>query len=321
VRKIPALIAIVGLSTVGLVGCSAGAAEACPRPSAVGQQTVDLITVTGSPDAAPDVSVYTPFHADTTAFADLAVGQGVPISTDDQLVVLDISLFDGATGEPLVQTPYDGTDSAVFSLARWSETFPSFTEALHCATPGTRTVIALPPDGIAEQTASAVGIAAGGSAIAVVDVRKTYLPAADGADQYNDALGMPTVVRAPDGRPGIIVPEAAPPADVVVQTLKKGDGAVVSADAPVRLAMTGVTWDDPRRTTFADTWDAEPESVDLTTQSDAFRNAIEGKTVGSQILIVIPPDQVGDAVPSGVAEGSTLVYVVDILGVDAAPAS
>ena len=77
----------------------------------------------------------------------------------DQLVVLDISLYDGTTGQPLVKTAYDGSDSSVFSLARWSETFPSFAEALHCATPGTRTVVALPPDGIAAQTASSVGLA------------------------------------------------------------------------------------------------------------------------------------------------------------------
>ncbi|AZS36689.1 hypothetical protein CVS47_01297 [Microbacterium lemovicicum] len=319
-RKIPALIALVGLATVGLVGCSAGATEACPRPAATDRSTTDLITVTGSTDAAPSVSVYTPFHADATAFADLATGSGTPISTDDQLVVLDISLYDGTTGQPLVKTAYDGSDSSVFSLARWSETFPSFTEALHCATPGTRTVVALPPDGIAAQTASSVGLAEGDSAIAVVDVRKTYLPKADGADQYNDALGMPTVVRAPDGRPGIIVPDAAAPSDLVVQTLKKGDGDVVTGDQPVRVAMTGVTWDNPRRTTFTDTWGSEPVSVDLSTESDAFRSAIEGKTVGSQVLVVIPPDQLGDTPPAGVTAGETVVYVVDILGVDATAA-
>lgn len=84
--------------------------------------------------------------------------------------------------------------------------------------------------------------------------------------------------------------------------------------------MTGVTWDNPRRTTFTDTWGSEPVSVDLSTESDAFRSAIEGKTVGSQVLVVIPPDQLGDTPPAGVTAGETVVYVVDILGVDATAA-
>ena len=52
-----------------------------------------------------------------------------------------------------------------------------------------------------------------------------------------------------------------------------------------------------------------------------FAEALEGKTVGSQVLAVIPPDQgYGDQGSGAVPGDATLVFVIDILGIDA-PAS
>ena len=45
--------------------------------------------------------------------------------------------------------------------------------------------------------------------------------------------------------------------------------------------------------------------------------ALTGQTVGSQIVAVIPPDQAyGDVANGPIPANSTLVFVVDILGVD-----
>lgn len=276
--------------------------------------------MTGAPDAAPEVSIATPFHVDETSVEDLTVGDGTAISDSEQLVVLDITLFSGETGEKVVATPYDGDLSRVFALSRWVETFPGFADALQCATEGSRIVVGLAPGDIQAQTVTSLDLADDDSAVAVIDVRKVFLPHADGADQYNDAHGLPTVVRAPDGRPGIIVPDATPPTDLVVQTLKKGDGPEVTGDVPVRIAYTGVTWDDPK--VFETTWDGEPPSTTLDTLVPGLAAGLQGATVGSQILVVIPPDQgYGDTQQGGVPVNSTLVYVVDILGLDQAPAN
>jgi peptidylprolyl isomerase len=122
-------------------------------------------------------------------------------------------------------------------------------------------------------------------------------------------------VRAPDGRPGIIVPDTEPPTDLVVQTLIKGNGEEVTGDAPVRVHYTGLTWADG--TVFDTTWDAEPKSIDLDTMLPGFAEALIGQTVGSQVLVVIPPDQAyGDQAQGQIPADSTLVFVVDILGID-----
>jgi hypothetical protein len=315
VRKIPASLAVLGLLSVGLVGCSLPGTQACSRPDGSDPTVTDLITVSGPSDEAPEVELYTPFVTTKTVFVDDVKGEGTPISVDEQLVVLDVGITSGESGENLVTEGYDGDLSRVTSVSQWGDVIPAFEQALHCATEGSRVVVALAPGDIAAQTAESIGLGDDESAVAVVDVRKVYLPKANGVNQYNVGTGLPTVVRAPDGRPGIIVPETEPPADLTVQTIKKGDGPVVTGDDPVRAHYTGLTWAD--QTVFETTWDTGPKSITLESMLPGFAEALTGQTVGSQVMIVIPPDEgYGDQEQGPIPADSTLVFVVDILGLD-----
>ena len=275
-----------------------------------------LIDVSGSADALPDVEIRTPFHVTESSFEDVSDGKGPAIVADNQLVVLDIALINGTTGENLVSTPYDGDLSRVFPLTTWLDTFPGLDGALDCAAAGSRVVVALSPDDIDDETSTSVGLDENDSAIAVIDVRKVYLASADGAPQFHGGTGLPTVVRAADGRPGIIVPDADAPSDLIVQTLLRGDGPEVTGEKPVRVHYTGVTWDE--RAVFTSTWDAEPESITLDA-IPGFSDALQGQRVGSQVLVVVPADQAYGAEGAGpIPPDATLVFVVDILGIDPA---
>ena len=121
----------------------------------------------------------------------------------------------------------------------------------------------------------------------MVDLHKVYLSRATGSLVYNDALGLPTVVRAPDGRPGVIVPDNDAPEDLVVQTLIKGDGPEVTGEQAAFVAYTGVNWDD--HTVIDTTWDATPASISFGDDAPEFADALKGATVGSQVLVVLPP--------------------------------
>lgn len=315
-RTIPTALTVLALASLSLAGCAAAdTAAVCPTPD---DSVASTITVSGATSQQPTVEMYTPLHVEDTVAWDIGEPTGTPVTTDTQLVVVDITLVSGETGETLVATPYDGALTNVFSITQWEQTFPDFAEVLECASEGSRIVAALPPEGVAEQTASAIGLAADDSAVAVVDVRKVYLPKADGANQYVATHNVPTVVRAPDGRPGIIVPDAAPPEEVVVEVLKKGDGEVVDGSAPVRVHYTGVTWADGE--VFDTSWDGDPASFTLDAVVPGFAQALEGQTVGSQVLAIVPPEAgYGDQAQGAIPAGSTLVFVVDILGVDALP--
>ena len=109
-------------------------------------------------------------------------------------------------------------------------------------------------------------------------------------------------------------PDLAKAALEVVERLLVGE--VVTGDVPVRVHYTGVTWDDHE--VFESTWGSGAQSVDLSTMIPGFADALRGATVGSQILAVIPPDQAyGDAGQGAIPGGATLVFVIDVLGLDA----
>lgn len=310
-RKLPAVLAVVGLVAVGLVGCSASApaAASCSRQTATDTSTTDLITVKGAADSAPRVTVHTPFHTDTTVFDDITRGTGPAITEAEQLVQLEITFVGGETGNTLYALPEGG----IYKMSGLKVAASGLEDALMCATEGSRIVVALAPDDISAEMASGIGLSEGESVVLVVDVRKVFPTKADGADQYSDAHGLPTVVRAPDGRPGIIIPDATPPSKLVAQTIKKGSGAVVVGDETLILHYTNVRWSD--RSVVETTWDDGPKAVTLDTMDPGFAEAITGQTIGSQVLVVIPPEKDDDG------KGETQVYVVDILGVnEAAPA-
>lgn len=313
-RRTPAILAVTALAAVGLVGCTSTPTTSCPPALS---QASDLVDVSGSFGSAPtSVSVRAPFHTETTEAATLDEGDGQQLTSDEQTALVDLTVLSGETGEPIVATRYSDDLSQVPTLAQLAQTFPALPAALQCATEGSRVAVALAPDGIAEDAVSGLGLEEGESVVLVVDVRKVYLAKADGADQYTASHGLPTVVRAPDGRPGIIVPDATAPDEVVVQTIKRGDGAEVTGDAPVRVHYTGVVWDT--KEVFDSTWDSgEPASLTLDAVVPGFAEGLEGQTVGSQVLIVVPPDQgYGDQAQGLIPANSTLVFVVDILGID-----
>ncbi|WP_457098736.1 FKBP-type peptidyl-prolyl cis-trans isomerase [Microbacterium sp. P5_E9] len=304
-RKIPAVFAVLGLTAVGLAGCAIPApSQACPRPASTDSAVTDLVSVSGDIGDKPTVSVSTPFHTDEVAFEDVVTGTGPALVSSGQLMVVDIYIVGGEPDAKPVDTGYTGDLSKVGTFDGWTSTIPAFKTALECATEGSRTVVAIPPGGIAAETATSLGIAEDESAVAVVDLHKVYLPRATGSLVYNDALGLPTVVRAPDGRPGVIIPDNDPPKDLVVQTLIKGDGPEVTGDQAAFVAYTGVNWDD--HSVIDTTWDATPASISFGDDAPEFADALKGATVGSQVLVVLPPAEGAD--------GPAHVYVVDILG-------
>ena len=307
-RKIPlmsAVIAVLGLTVVGLAGCSQPSAGACPRPVA-DASLADVVTVSDDIDAKPEIELYTPLRQKTTASEDVVTGDGNAIETDAQVVVLDITLVSGADGEVLLSTRYDGSTLPV-QLEQLTVAIPGLSEGLRCAREGTRTVIALAPDGISAETAASAGLAEGDSAVAVVDLRQVFLARANGADVFNSGGGLPTIVRATNGRPGLVFNDSAAPKDVVTQTVKRGDGAAVTGDAPVLVNYTSFGWTTQKQ--MQTTWDAAPTSITFGDEAPEFAEALKGQTVGSQVMIVVPQADVagGDA---------AVVYVIDILGVD-----
>lgn len=299
-RKIPlttAALAVLGLTVAVLTGCSSTSAGACERPVA-DPGLSDVVTVSGDFGSEATVDVYRPLTPKTTASDDVIVGEGNAITTDAQLVAVDLTVVSGEDGDA---EPFFGSTRPV-QLSELTKVLPGLSDGLRCATEGSRVVVALPADSIGAETAQAVGIREGDAAVAVVDLRQVYLARAQGTDVFNSGLGLPSVVRAVDGRPGVVVPDSAPPTDVVVETIIRGDGEVVTGETPVRVNYTSVGWKS--KTQAQTTWDAAPPAITFGDDAPPFAESLTGQTVGSQVMVIVPGDD------------ETLIYVVDILGTD-----
>lgn len=310
-RRIPALLAVVGLSALALTGCSAGAAseDACARPDATGGvlDLIEVVDVGGD----PSIELAAPVYVDAAVFGDVQSGDGTTVTSDAQEVVFAVTISNGASGDVLVQ---GGTNPT--SVGAWAENYPGLAEMLRCATEGSRIVGAVPYSGFVPEAAANLGLAEGESAVVAIDLQSVYLAAADGVPQNVGSSHLPAVVLAPDGRPGIIVPSSNPPADLVVEVLKRGDGPVVEDDSTVRVHYTGVTWAGKK--VFDSSWDSGASAAfSLGQVVPGFAEALSGQTVGSQILAVIPPELgYQDQDRASIPAGSTLVFVIDILGIE-----
>lgn len=317
VRKTSAALATLALAVVALTGCNPAPSfdgAACDRSSST-SGLEDIANVSGEVGSRPDVELFTPVGAEKSTFGDLVVGDGPALTSPTQSAVIEFSLFSGKTGEPVAGTAYDEEQAQLVSVGYWAQTVPAFGTALECATEGSRVLALVSPEDFGAQNLSGFGLESDEPIVAVFDIAKAFPARAEGALQYNDAAGMPTVVRAADGRPGIIVPDSAAPSELEVQTLIKGDGEKVDEDDTILVNYTGVTWDD--REVFDSSWDRGAATFDLTSLIPGFTQGLTGQTVGSQVLIVVPPElgygeQGGGAVPAN----ATLVFVVDILGID-----
>ena len=317
VRKTSAALATLALAVVALTGCSTGPSydgAACDRGAST-SGIEDLADITGDGGELPVVERLTPIGGGRCSVGEVVPGTGPALTGANQSAVFEFSLYSGRTGEPVAATAYDEDAAQLASVGYWAQTVPAFGASLECATEGSRVLSVISPEDFGAQNLAGFGLEADEPVVAVFDVVKVFPGKAEGTLQYNDASGMPTVVRAADGRPGIIVPDSAAPSDLEVQTLIKGDGEKVAEDDTLLVNYTGVTWDE--RTVFDSSWDRGAATFEMANLIPGFTQGLTGQTVGSQVLIVVPPELgYGDQASGAVPAGATLVFVVDILGID-----
>ncbi|SJN22118.1 FKBP-type peptidyl-prolyl cis-trans isomerases 1 [Microbacterium esteraromaticum] len=293
-RKSTAALSALALSAFVLTGCSSAPTfdgVACDRDSSA--TLASSVQVSGD-IGAPAASLEAQVRTGHMTYTDLIVGDGRAISSDAQSAIMTRVLLNGDTGAQIhAAVNLWSPESADAEL-------PGVDKALECATAGSRVAVALPAKDLPEGMAAQVGIGDNGSLVAIYDIQYTLRPKAEGRDVFNDARGLPTVVRAPDGRPGIIIPDSAAPEKAVVQTLIEGDGETVADGTPLFL-HTAVRWAD--RSVAGTTWDSGPIFDTSKLPEDALK-AISEATVGSQLLVVVPGEG-----------GDATAYVIDVLGI------
>ncbi len=314
-----AVAVVLTLSACSPASTTASGVADCSNVAQPGDATKS-VTVTGGFNEKPTVTFATPLLANTTQRVVLETGTGAVIE-NGQDVSINFSAYDGATGASLADTPYDGETYLTVSNKLSDDpaaggALPGIVKAVQCLPIGSRVlVVSSPADAFGEAGNSQLGVGPNSSLVIVADIVTALPTRATGVDQPAPD-GFPSVVLDPTtGQPGVTMPSSAPPTETKIAVLKKGDGAVVGDNSDVTLQYSGFIWQTGE--VFDSSWTrGTAATFNVNGVIQGFHDALVGQTVGSQVAVIIPPDQgYGANPPSGssITADSTLFFVIDIL--------
>ncbi|HEY8721762.1 FKBP-type peptidyl-prolyl cis-trans isomerase [Pengzhenrongella sp.] len=311
-RLTKATVAACLASILLLAGCAGGAKDAAtPSPSATASapaaaepteadvKALDAVTMTGKAGAEPTVAFKSPFTVSAPVARVVAKGTGLTL-VKGQVLSLNYIAVSGADGKTQGSTYKGEPDHITLGDKAF---MPVLNDVLDGQKVGTRFLLAIPGD--KDTTVMAVEVL-GAKMAPKVPKRasgKAVVPKA----------GLPTVKLAKDGTPTITPVKGTPPTSLVVQPLIKGDGAKVTSGQTVTFQYAGALWNGKP---FQSTWGAAAFTTAIGTGAvlKGWDQGIVGQTVGSQVLLVIPPSLgYGAKAANGIPANSTLIFVIDIL--------
>ncbi|MFS0704405.1 FKBP-type peptidyl-prolyl cis-trans isomerase [Cellulomonas sp. 179-A 9B4 NHS] len=299
---------------VGLAACSGdggddattpaptdtASAAAEPTASAEDVAALEGVTVEGDLGAKPTVGLpSTPFEVSAPVARLVDEGTGAEIGEGD-LIDMNTVWVNGTDGSE-VSTTYGATPEKLMVSPDMLP--PALVDLLVGGKVGLRFAFASPAEG--------------GSTVAVAEVIGAVPPRAQGTD-VPAVEGLPTVTLAENGEPSLEPASGDAPAGLTVQPLIQGDGPAVEAGQTVFVHYSGWLWDG---TPFDSSWTRGQlfpvANVGQGQVIAGWNEGLVGQNVGSQVMLVVPPDKgygeagSGDTIPPN----STLVFVVDIVGV------
>ena len=275
------------------------------------------LTITGNVGEKPTVSVTEPLAVKTTKSQVVSAGTGEKAAKGNK-VTFDYVIVNGRTGDELETSFGLQPVSLVLDKAKAQ---PVIVENLIGTPVGSRVVIAIAPkEGFAKSAAQnpQSTVKKNDTLLFVVDLAAARMPLTRATgDAVAPVDGLPAVTLGSSGKPKVVIPEGDAPTSLIVQPLVKGTGPVVEAGQTLTVHYRGVIWDSGK--TFDSSWSrGTPTDFAIGTGNviAGWDEGLVGQTVGSQVLLVIPPDKGYGAEgqpDAGIKGTDTLVFVVDIL--------
>ena len=331
-RRAAALLAIPAIASVAIAGCSSSPSSSSSSKSASGSTSPSgsasasatgptvasnsVVTASGAFGKAPTVTIPSEKAASTLFTKTLIQGTGATMTTSDSLVG-NFVLYDwSGTTHKLLGSTYSSGSPTLFS----SSLLTGLQKALIGQKVGSRVIAVIPPaDGFGSAGNSQIGVSPTDTLVFVVDMIKDIGNKAgvSGTQTSNGGSGLPTVTAATDKAPTITIPANNPPNTLQVKTLIKGTGPKVTKGQLIVVQYTGVIWRTKK--VFDSSWSrSEPFGVNIGEGQviKGWDTGLVGQTVGSRVLLVIPPadgyQSAGNS-QAGIKGTDTLVFVVDIL--------
>ena len=314
-RRAAALAFLPLLATVAIAGCSSSSSST----KAAAPDTNKSVTVTGAYGTTPKVTIPKEAPSGALYFKTLTQGTGPELTSSEgaygNFVVYD---WAGKTSK-LLSSAYSPSNQSLFV---GGQMITGVQQALVGQKMGSRILVVVPPaDGLGSN-ATQEGIGANDTLVFVVDLESTFnLDSVPGKQTSNAGGALPTVTAPASATAGptlTINTKATPPKTLQVKTLVKGTGPVVAKGDEIVANYNGYIWRTGK--SFQSSWSTPDQPFSAVIGEgqviQGWDTGLVGQTVGSRVLLVIPPaDGYGSAGSSaaGIEGGDTLVFVIDIL--------
>jgi peptidylprolyl isomerase len=272
---------------------------------------VKLVEATGEFNTQPTVTFPFPI-AGTGMETNVLIEGNAGLIVGSQRVGMHFAGYNATTGEQFQASEFGSEDYIYQDLIPGNT--PDFCGALTGVPVGSRVAVLLSPENVHQgEGIPSLGLGPQDGVVFVFDIVRAFLPKANGSVKSAEA-GMPTVILAPSGQPGIQIPQSDAPNEFR-RTILIGEKVAIGDNVTVHY--TGWTWLGEE---FDSSWPRQaPAAFDVTTDGliEGFVQALDGVPVGSQVIAVIPPELgYGDSAQGSIPPGSTLIFVIDVLGKD-----
>jgi peptidylprolyl isomerase len=317
VRRRLIALSVVSLLLFGTAAC--GDDTSGEGSSQTATEQIDGLTVEGEVGKSLDVTMDAPL-AKTTSTEVLTQGDGNPLELNEAFLV-HLYIGNATTGKDAISTYDRGNPIQV--QASEGQLFKVVLDALVGQPRGSRVAITAPVKEVwGGQGAPQLKLKASDEVLFVADIVSVQPEeVVDGPEgtEVEPPADAPKVIEKDGQVTGLDWSEAPKkaPKKLTVIPLVEGDGPVAEPESMVTFDYYGSVWGEDQP--FDESYSREPTpfGVGVGGLIGAWDKEIPGLKRGSRVLIIAPPeDAYGDREQPNIPAGSTLAFVVDVLGVD-----
>lgn len=296
-------------------GSSGSSSEEESTTSAGGGSALSSIEIAGEPGSAPEVTWDGELAADEIETEVVVEGDGDDIEAGDQ-VFAHIWVGNGSTREKAYST-YDAPEPQLLTVDE-AQLSPLFLSGLEGQKVGSRVAIAASAEtAFGEAGNPDIKIGKDDTVLTIVDVLSGIADGPEGEDQQ-PASWVPDLQGDQDAPTGFDFAGVPEPGDALRSgVLVQGDGPVVEKGQTMAVNYLGQVHDGDQP--FDESYSTQAASFPIGVGAvvEGWDRALVGQTVGSRVVLAIPPDlgygKAGNP-QAGITGTDTLYFAVDILG-------
>ena len=268
--------------------------------------TMQGVSASGKLGSKPDISFKTPFKVENQTHQVIQEGDGEVIRDGDRVCTRSLAL-DAKTGK-VINSTWDKS-SPECSIVISKKSIPAYYDTFKGLKVNSTVAV-----GIDESGSGTSSQATSSYIMALTFVsRSKNLTRAEGQKVTDLPSDLPKISLNDKGKPSLDFNGYQPKGGLVVQPLIKGKGAKVGQHQSVSANYTG--WLASNGKQFDSSWDrGQASDFSLDQVVKGWQQGLAGQTVGSQVLLIVPPELgYGSQQQQKIPANSTLIFVVDIL--------